>query len=364
MWNDFVIEIKRVLNEKTEPEALSNNPLVLYGAGGFGSGALQILLDNGIKPIAVCDSSKGLQGTSFHDYTVLSFEEVLKGYEHFDVLIASAKYYVDIKNYILNFISKDRIVEFNFYNCNEKNAFQELFFANLPRFENVYNCLNDVESKRVFLNVLKGRLTGKASYFAEVFSPDQYFNEVTRVAPGERFIDGGAFNGDTLIEFSKICDNQFEAVYCFEPSEKSFEEIKTIKLKHFGEDERIHLLNYGLFDRSGIVSFDDSIGNGGDRIVEDGSVQSIEVVKIDEVIQGKISFIKLDVEGSELKALIGGEKTIVAYKPKLAVCVYHKIEDLLEIPEHLIGLNLNYKFYLRHHGVSPGIMNETVFYAV
>lgn len=45
----------------------------------------------------------------------------------------------------------------------------------------------------------------------------------------------------------------------------------------------------------------------------------------------KIYLIKLDIEGSEINAIIGGVKTIAKYRPKMAICVYHKLYDLYEI---------------------------------
>ena len=69
----------------------------------------------------------------------------------------------------------------------------------------------------------------------------------------------------------------------------------------------------------------------------------------------------MDIEGCELRALKGAENSIKKYRPKLAICIYHKYEDILEIPEYLMSLNLNYRFYMRHHTMS---VDETVFYAV
>ena len=63
----------------------------------------------------------------------------------------------------------------------------------------------------------------------------------------------------------------------------------------------------------------------------------------------KVSFIKMDIEGAELPALNGAEKIIQRHKPKLAVCVYHKREDLITIPQYIKSIVPEYKFYLRVH---------------
>jgi hypothetical protein len=69
----------------------------------------------------------------------------------------------------------------------------------------------------------------------------------------------------------------------------------------------------------------------------------------------------MDVEGSELNALKGAERVIKENEPILAICVYHKIEDFVEISDFILSVIPNYKLYLRHHNISG---TETVLYAV
>ena len=89
-----------------------------------------------------------------------------------------------------------------------------------------------------------------------------------------------------------------------------------------------------------------------------------EVVSIDDYFCGsdeKVSFIKMDIEGAELDALEGGRKIIGSYLPKLAICIYHKPEDLWKIPLFIKNNWNDYKIYIRHH---TELMTETVCYAV
>jgi len=74
-----------------------------------------------------------------------------------------------------------------------------------------------------------------------------------------------------------------------------------------------------------------------------------------------VTYIKMDIEGAELNALKGAANTIKKNKPRLAICVYHKPEDILEIPVFLSELVPSYQFYLRHHSQ---YYIETVLYAV
>ena len=63
----------------------------------------------------------------------------------------------------------------------------------------------------------------------------------------------------------------------------------------------------------------------------------------------RVDYIKLDVEGAELETLQGAAKTIVRWKPKMAICVYHKPEDLWTLPKYIKSLRADYEFQFRHH---------------
>ena len=76
---------------------------------------------------------------------------------------------------------------------------------------------------------------------------------------------------------------------------------------------------------------------------------------------GVATFIKMDIEGGELSALRGAKKTIENYHPKLAICVYHKPEDMWEIPNYVLSLDTSYQLYFRHYNFSK---SETVMFAI
>ena len=68
----------------------------------------------------------------------------------------------------------------------------------------------------------------------------------------------------------------------------------------------------------------------------------------------------MDIEGSEIPALLGARSIIQSDHPTLAISVYHRGDDLWEIPALLLEMNPGYRLYLRHHAHS---ICETVCYA-
>jgi hypothetical protein len=120
-------------------------------------------------------------------------------------------------------------------------------------------------------------------------------------------------------------------------------------------------------DKSGHELFIEGSGPG-TRIVPKSSAvgaASVRTVAIDDVVEREnleqVDFVKMDIEGSELAALQGAEKTLRKFRPTLAVSVYHNLSDFWTIPRYLESLDLGYKFYLRHFTIHA---EETVLFAV
>ena len=101
----------------------------------------------------------------------------------------------------------------------------------------------------------------------------------------------------------------------------------------------------------------------GDDQAQDGL--EVQTVSIDDFVKQekltRLNYIKMDIEGSELKALQGAEETLRRFKPKLAIALYHKEDDFLTIPAYLDRLGLQYKFFLDHFTIYN---EETVLFAV
>ncbi len=338
--------------------------LVVYGCGIFGTTVLESLNEYNINPIAVCDSSPNKIGMNFFGHTVISFEKAVELFRDFDVLIASGSFYNEIKENVLKYITEDRISDLYLNRINVKE-FREVVKINKDKLEQIFSKLNDETSRNVMLNIIKGKLTNNPMYFKKIYSPHQYFNELITLSDEEYFLDGGAFVGDTMKDFVQITNNKYKKIYCFEPSKDIFKKIEESKRNFFNNDNRITLYNKGLYNCNKTIGFNNNLPTGGHRIECTLSTgENIEVVAIDNIINDKVTFIKMDIEGSELQALEGARNIILKYKPKLAISIYHKEDDLVRIPEFIMSLGLDYKYYLRHHGISPMDSSETVFYAV
>lgn len=178
---------------------------------------------------------------------------------------------------------------------------------------------------------------------------------------GEFFIDAGAFDGFTTKRFFQWCLGGGKSYsYCFEPDPKNMEKIKEVLLKQ----SNYQIVPKALWSATGTVSMDLK-GSFASAINENNKQkvsQTIETITLDDFIgEREVTFIKMDIEGAEAAALYGAKKTIVSKHPRLAVSIYHKLEDIYEIPEIILSYYPHYRLYLRHYSFSS---YDTVLYAV
>ena len=155
----------------------------------------------------------------------------------------------------------------------------------------------------------------------------------------------------------------------FEPSLDYFDRF----YKNVQNLENCQWIKKGLWSETTTISFferpDSDIsseknlsGIQSDHVYDCGKWIKVPVVSLDEALKNKrVTFIKMDIEGSECEAIKGARNIIASCKPKLAICVYHKKGDLIRIPDTILDINSEYQFYMRHKGM--GIL-DTVLYGV
>jgi FkbM family methyltransferase len=195
---------------------------------------------------------------------------------------------------------------------------------------------------------------------------EHYFSDgIFHYSDSEVLVDGGAFLGEDTIRLARLIGkDKIKRSYCFEPDIANYQRCIKNLLKFFnennGEDlpdcykgEHFVVFKSGLLDVNSNVGF---ISYGTHNSVfaylrNASASESIPAVRLDDAIDpnSKITLIKMDIEGAEIPALRGAEQIIKRDKPKLAICIYHMIEDLWTIPLYIHSLVPEYKLYVRHH---------------
>jgi len=192
------------------------------------------------------------------------------------------------------------------------------------------------------------------------FIVQQYrYDSIVEPKLGDIVFDIGAYVGDTALWFSKAVGPQGK-VFAFEPEPGNFEKLKANLERN--NVTNVIPLQLALSENEGEMQV--ASAGGSSIMTQARTGTSVKVTTIDKFVGAnklpRVDFIKMDVEGHELKVLKGAHETIQAFKPSLAVSAYHRGDDLIELTKFLLKLNPNYRFYLRHCGPS---WPETVLYA-
>jgi FkbM family methyltransferase len=181
------------------------------------------------------------------------------------------------------------------------------------------------------------------------------------VEPGDHVIDAGACFGDTALAFAAIVGKE-GFVYTFDPLPKHCRIISEVCAMNRSLSPRVRLFPVGLSDRnheSDSAAAEDDAINPGARLDDSLPTRTIDSLTESGDIR-RIDFVKMDIEGSELAALRGGEHSLRTWKPRLAISLYHRLEDFFSIPLWLNDLGCGYEFLLDHYSIHH---EETVLYA-
>jgi|GEM_PF-1805872 len=239
-----------------------------------------------------------------------------------------------------------------------KQSFFYEIMNNIRNIEFVYNCLEDIESKTSFVRCILKRIFDCPSY-VDIYIPGQYLCDFLNLGNNELIIDCGAYDGDTAIVFSKYITKGGH-IYAFESDNNNFNKLvaNTHSIKN------IDYFSIGLSNCSKSINFCNKSYGASFFSLEDKDSNVSTCKKL--VIKGDYlnlhpTYIKMDIEGSEMNALKGLKNTISHHMPKLAICIYHKFDDLYSIPLYIKSNFSGYKFYVRHHSTN---ISETVLYAI
>ncbi len=290
-----------------DPAIVGDRDVVLFGAGVWGWAVNECLARSGIEARCFCDNDPKKVGSRYYGKEIISVADLTEKYRDCVVVVATEKYEAQVLHQLRQ------------------------------------------------LQFLQGQVFGFSITDREIY----FDREIMTPGAQEIFVDGGCCDGQTSLDFVRWSKGAAAGIYAFEPDKENYRAC----IKNFGKNCEVpwELEEAGLWNVSTRLGFYDAHGSG--SRLEEGGGGAVRVVRLDEALKpgAPVTFIKMDVEGAELEALKGAESTIRRWKPKLAVCLYHKPQDVWEIPAYIHKLLPGHRLYIRHY--SPYIL-DTVLYAV
>ncbi len=340
---DCVEDIVGKLLDKIQAE---NAPIVLYGAGYCLKLFLDLLDEANLDVKAIVDKDCKKWGKTVHQIEINSWEKIKQTYPVMQVVIATS-HFKEIENELREegFLGNILYLPLNAYYKNSVYGYSFLEKYE-DRLQKVYEKFADNISRKVFINILKHNMSFDDQYFANIeeYEIIGYFGtELFENKENEVIIDGGAFDGDTIREFFSVPGRKFKKIYAFEPDTDNYK-----KLCAAAENDKIVPIHAGLGKEKAELNF--IMGRGVSSRVDKEGTNQIAIEAIDQVLKDeKPTYIKMDIEGAEADALLGGRRMIEKYLPVLAISAYHKMRDMFELVELIDELGSgNYDIYLRH----------------
>lgn len=336
----------------------SGTPLVLFGHVYYPA------IENYLKQLKVdiayiCDNNPDKKGESLYGCSVISPYELDQKYDvPYNVLIL-VPYEEEICEQLQRLKASPQEIfylDFYFY---EEGAAESYLSNNMDDVQKVYQSLADQHSRDSFLAAIQYWLSRENTLLKpiSVASQNQYFpDDIFTLGDNEVFVDAGAFTGDTVQKFIKRVGNKYASIHAFEPEADNFRMLKKVAEAY----KNIHIYQMGLSDAQEWVSFHSDTSSS--KIDVKGHT-SVQVDTLDYVLGDRfpVTFLKMDIEGAECAALRGAADTIKHYKPKLAICTYHSIVDMIRVPLLIKEIDADYSLYFRHY--TNGIV-ESVCYGI
>ncbi|MDR0498179.1 MAG: FkbM family methyltransferase, partial [Holophagales bacterium] len=389
---DFNSELNKILveaeNKAIQLEAMINTvratlngrPFVLYGRWSpVGYVVLDTCLHFGLDVACFCDFGGGNEVITLESgktVPMIDTSTLIRDFPDATVTLCSnSPEGEDVMNLAQLGFQEQRVIPWEWVS---KLIFLQLFlnkltphFAHIDKYSWAFEFFEDDVSRQTVLDNLSLLLCTKAMNVNTLCR--QYFeDEFISLGDREVFVDGGAHEGQSAIAFIekiKSAGGGYTHVYSFEPSSGNFEEA----VKNTSRYPNVTVVQKGLWNTETELTFFDNNSAASSFVIipkraeESGKLlRKVPVTSLDTFFSGMPesdwpTFIKMDIEGAEKEALLGAANIIRCVKPKLAICAYHKPEDIYVLPRTIMKIRDDYKFAIRCHAEGP---YDRVLYAV
>ncbi|MBR2342829.1 MAG: FkbM family methyltransferase [Clostridia bacterium] len=344
--NELLLPEYPVKEDMWDILARESRPIVVYGMGN-GADKLFLRLEKyGVGVSDVFASDGFVRGHSFRGYRVKTLSEIRESYADFVVLLSFASSRDEVIDMLLEIDGCECMLVPDMPVAGEEYFDREHYNAHYGEILSAYSALADDASREVFAAVVNYKLTGRLSYLMRAVSTK---GEMYSLLPREkiaRVCDLGAYNGDTVREALEYFP-ALRAVTALEPDPKNFKRLTRYAEGVEGID--LECVNAAAWSECRGGEFISS-GNRNSSVTSTASHEhkdtAVELKTVD-CLGINPDYIKYDVEGAELEALLGSGETILRARPSLLVSIYHRSGDIYSITNMLREKYPFYDLYIR-----------------
>lgn len=336
--------------------ASTEKTIVMYGMGNGADKILSVLEKHNICVADFFASDGFVRGHSFHGRKVLSYSEIKQKYgkENIIVLLSFGSSLPEVLSLFKKVNEECELYAPDVPVCGDKLFTLGFFTENKEKILTAREFFADELSKKIFDNVILYKLTGKIDYLFDAECSREESFALIEAEKLRSFADLGAYRGDTLAEMLSIA-NDLEYAYALEPDAKTYKKLLAFCESYTG-NAKLYPKNLAAWDKEETLIFNSSSNRNSGAFAPATNTKTVEISasSLDTILNGnKIDHVKYDVEGAEKQALEGSRLTICNYSPSLTVSVYHRSEDIFEIPLQIRSINQGYKMYMRRYPYVP-----------
>src|SRR6185503_19123389 len=353
---------KKAFDKLTSPLGKS---LVLFGAGNLGRQVLAQLRKDGIEPLAFADNKSALWGKYIDGIKVLSPSEAAKELGDKSAFVITiwntAHSFVETRQELLA-LNCVRVLSAIPLRWKYSEALLPFFWLDLPSktfkqrdfSRSAFSLWADEFSRREFLAQLRFRILGDFDSLSVPVPQESYFpDDLFSLKSDEAFVDCGAYDGITVEHFLERQKEFSGRIIAYEPDPANFISLNEY-ISGLPNNIKGNLLSlpFAISAQRSKVHFD-ATGTMGSNISDNGSLE-VDCVTLDEnleELQFTPTYIKMDIEGAELDALNGARNVIQKCMPILAICLYHRYDDIWRIPLFINSFSSDYRLFLRPHEI-------------
>ncbi len=316
------------------------NPILLYGTGNGADKIIYELNRLGISIDGVFASDGFVRDRYYRNFKVMSLEEAESKFGTFTALFSFGSNRPEVLENIKRIMKKHTLLAPEVPVANGEIFSLDFARRNADKLYKVYSLLADEQSRKTFEQTVLFKLDGNIQrLFDCAVLADEPFENILKLEPNSSFLDLGAYNGDTALDFARRVPD-YSRIVALEPDKKSF-----MKLCKNTDGLNIEKINAAVSRKCQTVSFSGKSSRGSSI----GIGTDIPAINIDSICNASgFDYIKFDVEGSELDAIRGGSECIKKFKPKMRVAAYHKSEDYFTLPLQILEYRSDYRIYMRH----------------
>lgn len=344
--------------------------VLIYGAGSFGKEFFNLLQISGVRVSCFLDK-RGSKDSYFCGIPILKAQDirsakVRKESVVFFAIVMDKKERSEVIDYLRE-LGYDRIEEAQYYRSllvlpdeSFHKDIKEYYLEKYEFIDQARSLFEEEKSRIIYETNINAHITRNYDYCFVLESPmyQQYLPEdIPLWRRHKRIIDCGAYYGDTVSAFLEK-EGELDFLAAFEPDMDNYRKLTAFCRKKNKLLKKAIIVPAAVSKETGFSKFNSQEGSGK---LENCGIDQVMAIALDDMLSGfSVDLIKMDIEGAEINALYGAEIIIRNSKPDLAICVYHNINHIWDIPLLLNSWNLGYHFYLRTYNA---FTMETVLYA-